>query len=434
MIRVVGTSIACSLLLAASAWAQVTFYVNSTDDIVDANVVSDSKCEIAPPAAPGTCTLRAAVMQANRIPGAGATIVLPAGNFGLTIPATIGGGEENGDLDIFTPAGYSPGPITITGQGAGVTIIDGLGITRVLNIAQNRVVFISGVSIVNGFTQFANGGGISNSGNLTLSDSAVFNCTAAYGGGIYSNGNGLHVIRASIIGNTASSGGGGLVAGYGAVAIEQSLIAEDTALNGGGIYVIVPDSFSVSNTTISHNGAIVDGGGIYNQYGAMRISNSTIAYNQAGLDGNQSGVNGPGIYSTGDAQLRNSVVAANTYPGPYGLTLYSDCQGSLTTYGRNRFYTLSGCSVTQGNVDSATSQVPFAALGALKDNGGPTRTIALMPVVGANLIDYASTCLDPYSQQSLTVDQRGRPRVAGTSCDVGAFEYDPGDIFISGFQ
>src|SRR5258706_5704183 len=111
-VRVLGFSIAYSLLFASSAWAQVTFTVNSTDDDVDADVM-DGKCEIPPPAPPGTCTLRAAVMQANRMPNAGAIIQLPAGTYKLSIPASIADGEENGDLNLNVPAGYSPGPTTI---------------------------------------------------------------------------------------------------------------------------------------------------------------------------------------------------------------------------------------------------------------------------------------------------------------------------------
>ncbi len=64
--RVIGFSIAGSLLLTTCAPAQVTFNVNSFDDGVDADV-TDGKCEIPVPAPPNTCTLRAAVMQANRM-------------------------------------------------------------------------------------------------------------------------------------------------------------------------------------------------------------------------------------------------------------------------------------------------------------------------------------------------------------------------------
>ena len=31
-------------------------------------------------------------------------------------------------------------------------------------------------------------------------------------------------------------------------------------------------------------------------------------------------------------------------------------------------------------------------------------------------------------------DQRGRPRIIGAACDIGAYEYDAGDIFTGGFE
>jgi hypothetical protein len=53
-------------------------------------------------------------------------------------------------------------------------------------------------------------------------------------------------------------------------------------------------------------------------------------------------------------------------------------------------------------------------LGPLADNGGPTRTHALLP--GSPAIDAA----DP--GQCPVADQRGIARPQGPSCDVGAFE------------
>jgi len=124
--RVIGFSIAGSLLLATSAPAQVTFNVNTTDDGVDINL-GDGVCSTVPPTVPPTppiCTLRAAVMQANRMDNAGAIIMLPAGTYKLSIPVTGTDDEGNGDLNMTVPAGYSPGPTTISGAGAANTIID----------------------------------------------------------------------------------------------------------------------------------------------------------------------------------------------------------------------------------------------------------------------------------------------------------------------
>jgi hypothetical protein len=72
-------------------------------------------------------------------------------------------------------------------------------------------------------------------------------------------------------------------------------------------------------------------------------------------------------------------------------------------------------------------------LGFLRDNGGPTKTIALVPPSG--MIDGAAPCVGQNGGSDiLTTDQRGRPRIVGAHCDIGAFEYDAGDIFASGFQ
>src|SRR5258707_15333602 len=62
-----------------------------------------------------TCTLRAAVMNANRLPG-GATIHLPAGNYFVTIPVVTPDDDATGNLNITTT-------VTLVGAGAASTII-----------------------------------------------------------------------------------------------------------------------------------------------------------------------------------------------------------------------------------------------------------------------------------------------------------------------
>ena len=126
-IRIVGFSVAASLLLATGAWTQVTFTVNTTDDGVDVNP-GDGICSTVPPPAPHICTLRAAIMEANRAPAPGsAAMILHASAlpYTLQIFPTIADGEADGDLNLIVPAGYNtPGPTTITGDGAANTTID----------------------------------------------------------------------------------------------------------------------------------------------------------------------------------------------------------------------------------------------------------------------------------------------------------------------
>src|SRR5438105_15181467 len=93
-------------LLARPAVA-ATFTVNDTDDGIDA-VPGDGVCLI-----PNrhTCTLRAAIMEANALPGADA-IILPAGRFMLRFPGVSEDDGLKGDLDITDD-------VSITGAGQG---------------------------------------------------------------------------------------------------------------------------------------------------------------------------------------------------------------------------------------------------------------------------------------------------------------------------
>src|SRR5262245_44840178 len=88
--------VAASLLLgvSASASALTTFSVNDTTDRVDDNL-ADGICHTAQ----GTCSLRAAIMQANHTADA-SWIVLPSGNYGPGIGATGDDGEDSGDFNL----------------------------------------------------------------------------------------------------------------------------------------------------------------------------------------------------------------------------------------------------------------------------------------------------------------------------------------------
>lgn len=484
-------SAAGSLCLPTGAWAQVTFTVNSTDDGVDADV-ADGKCEIAPPAPPGTCTLRAAVMQSNRTPNAGARIQLPAGTYSLTIPASIADGEENGDLNLLVPSGYAPGPTTIIGAGAGTTIIDANGIDRVLHIDAGRNATVTGVSFVNGLlaSGMAFGGGVYNQGSLTLSDCVLSHNIVSYGngGGIFNQGF-LGATRITLNDNTAQSYGGGIY-NLGHLELSQSALGVNKAIGGAGIYnasnyypysrvdstqiagniasnfgggianVYGTTSLNMTHSTVSGNTAGVDGGGVHNE-GVLYASNSTISgnytnkdgggfynsasgnsnvysstivFNQADLDGDSVGqAGGVFVVAGGIFNVRNTVVAENFHLG--GI-FGSDCYGAVGAYGNNRFSDSSNCAITQaGGYGTYTVQDFYTELGPLQDNGGPTWTHALVPP--SAMIDGGLGCNDQNGDH-LPADQRGRPRPAAPSgqfvstCDIGAFEYN--ELFLSGFE
>ena len=153
------------------------------------------------------------------------------------------------------------------------------------------------------------------------------------------------------------------------------------------------------------------GGGIYLKflYGTnLAIRNSTIT-------GNQTSGQGGGIYSWGSSAydgftLSSSIVSGNTagtaadiaisgyysYYGPGVTEITAD--NNLVGVANQGSFTLSG----SGNL-TGTSTNPLAAkLGPLADNGGPTKTHALL--AGSPATNKGSNV------DGLTTDQRGKGR------------------------
>ena len=173
---------ALTLILAPETAHGANFTVNSMVDEADANP-GDGACDSL--RTPGTCTLRAAIQEANALAGDD-TITVPTGTFTLTISGAPENTAVSGDLDI---AGSDK--LTIIGAGAANTIINGGGIDRVFQVLGFATLEISGVIITNGNPgAFEEGGGIFNGGTLTMSDSQVINNTADPGGGIYNRASG----------------------------------------------------------------------------------------------------------------------------------------------------------------------------------------------------------------------------------------------------
>ena len=334
-------AVAMLAMLAAPGALAVTFNLNSFLDQPD-DLTIPGTCHTAA----GTCTLRAAVMQANRTSGAGATINLPAGTYLLTIPAAGSNGETNGDLNLTAPAAGNP-VITITGVGAATTIIDGNQLDGVFSVDTGRTVFISGVTIRNGY-RISVGGGIYNAGSLTVNNAAIsgnhsgsygggiynigfltvtnteigpMNVSDRYGGGIFSTGSNLDVTNSTLSQNKATGGGGGLV-GLTTTTLTDSTIAGNTATFGGGIYAA--GTMTVTNGTVKQNTASSDGGGIFN-LGDTLVSKSTLSQNYTG-------VNGGGIYNDSNLVVINSTIALNNADNDGGGIYNTAATGTANVY------------------------------------------------------------------------------------------------------
>src|SRR2546427_11429775 len=185
--------------------AAATFTVNDTADAVDA-VPGDGTCATAG----STCTLRAAIQEANAHTGPD-TIMLPAGAYLLTIAGQAEDAAATGDLDITDD-------LTIAGTSTDSTILDGNGIDRIFDVFNTASrVEISGLTIRNGnpgpgaggLSTAGYGGGIYNSSVLALSNVIVTTNTAAVNGGGIENHGDITLINSGVSGQSAAPLGRG---------------------------------------------------------------------------------------------------------------------------------------------------------------------------------------------------------------------------------
>ena len=148
------------------------------------------------------CSFRGAIAVAN----SGDTIDIPAGTYTLSLGTELTIGKS----------------LTLAGAGSGATIIQAAvssadATFRVFNITNGNVVAISDVTIrhgkANGSAPANSGGGIYNSGTLTLTNSTVSGNSATSGGGAIFNNNAgtLTLTNSTLSGNTAGGHGGGIL-------------------------------------------------------------------------------------------------------------------------------------------------------------------------------------------------------------------------------
>jgi hypothetical protein len=260
------------------------------------------------------------------------------------------------------------------------------------------------------------GGGIANSGsgaNMTLT-----NCTvngnlagipdpfpAGAGGGITNSGT-LTIIVSTIKNNQGTVQGGGIT-NSGTLTITSSTVSDNGVSgqhdgvgwgDGGGIMNF--GTLTFINSTLSNNFATDAGGGIY---GSGAITNSTISDNRANHEGG-------GIFATGGIEIGNTILKAGTF----GANIVSN-PGTVTSRGYNLSSDDGGGFLTATGDQINTDPV----LGPLQDNGGPTFTH--LPLNGSPALDAG----DPGFTPPPFEDQRGHSRVFNGRIDIGSLEVQP---------
>ena len=264
------------------------------------------------------------------------------------------------------------------------------------------------------------GGGImgEDNGMSLTSSQVVSNSAGNRGGGIMASGSTIVLTASDLISNLADNNGGGIfINDRGVVTLTAATISQNRALNnGGGVRLLSGGTtLTVVDSTIYENEAANNGGGIQQNNGTLHLINSTLSGNN-GSDGGGINIGGGTAYLTHTSIVSNTGVGLSHGGGTVSLfgslvanSSGNDCTGTLTDDGFN--------------LSSDTSCSDFIATGSLTntdplvlplgDNGGDTWTHAL---------PSDSPALNVVVTGTLTTDQRGEGRPAGSYGDVGSFE------------
>ncbi len=372
---------------------QASFTVNNAGDAVDANP-GNGVCATAG----AVCTLRAAIMEANKLAGSDSITI----NSGLNITLSTGSPdndfntpfntEAGGDLDITcvvanpafdtctAPLASNVNNLTITGAAGGNTIAGGtFAASAPITNTTDRVFDIGFDGIFGGGFGGATAIQVTMS-NLTIQNGNVrencdvVNCGAgnnwgnfARGGAIRLDGNGpgtagaLNLTSVTINNNQADHNTGGVFNQF--ASISYSSVTSTTNIGkagpGGALQFAAssPATLSVSASVFTANEARtgnifgtattdVDGGAIY---GTPNTNTATIS--NTNFTNNISQDDGGGIaFVNGAVTVSNGTMSGNTSRDDGGAVW-----GDIGTVGASRFMTLSGITLTGNNANSDTS-------------------------------------------------------------------------------
>ncbi|MBO7725389.1 MAG: hypothetical protein J6S40_02880 [Thermoguttaceae bacterium] len=145
--------------------------------------------------------------------------------------------------------------ITIDASSIGEITINADGKSRVFYIGggnETNPVVLIGLTVSGGYVSGSNnGGGIYNSGVLTLTNCTVAGNTAAYGGGGICNLGTLTLTNCTVSGNTVNSFGGGIYNYSGKTYLYNTIIVQNTASSSGNDVYCSSGSFYAYNTLSS---------------------------------------------------------------------------------------------------------------------------------------------------------------------------------------
>lgn len=256
----------------------------------------------------GGCTLAAAITNANGNDQSGSTLcaagggtdtiqfAIADGTYGLveplpaiTSPITIQG---NGNTTIKRTGGPAFRVLTVaaprgnltlrnaTISGGSVDQSDEIGVGAGIYIAEGQTAHIAYSTISDNWAPWARGGGIANSGTLTVTHSTIAGNSGHAGGGVLNLAGTLLITHSHVIDNWADSdaGGSGINNYSGEVTVNHCTVSGNSAGDGGGIKNY--DQMSITGSTISGN----DFSGITVYGSTLSLAGSTVSGNSVGIE------------------------------------------------------------------------------------------------------------------------------------------------------
>ncbi len=374
-----------------------------------------------------------------------------------TLPSITTAIVIDGENTITLSGGNAWRIFYITGSGS--LTLRNLRVTRGYASGDGGAIYNEGTLAIensiftNNVSTTASGGAIVTYGPTTITNSEFAFNKAVNGGAIYPRwGAGVVTISNSRLHHnetTSTTGlGGALLLWDGPkVTIQGSSIYSNTGGYGGAFYVLANSVLTVTTSTVADNATAYDGSALVN-LGTTFITSSLLRSN-----GNSAGSGGCGLTNSGTLTLRNSTVTESTgsafcttgtvriihstITNNSSLVLtagcpISSCAGTyevrnsiLADNGRNcRLFSPAtvisqGFNISDDNTCTLSAGGDFPQntnplLAPLANNGGPTRTQALL--ADSPALDGAQ-CM-----AGVLTDQRGVARPQGSACDVGALE------------
>lgn len=330
----------------------------------------------------------------------GQTITLTEGELFIDKPLTID--ASNLPCGITIDAGQNSRVLrTAASTSNGLTLV-GLTLTNGRSPEGATAEFPSG-----------DGGGIHNTGNLTLRNCTLSDSETRPGkvGDDDSSGGGGH-----------AGNGGGIYHSGGTLTLEGCTLANNAAGRGGNGFAIFDDVFG-------GNGG--HGGGIYHASGVVQMTNSTLSGNRSGDGGMGDGGgpgfagNGGGIYSDGTLSIVHGTLTLNT-AARFG--------GGIA--GAGNHITIENTVIAGNTAASFEPNFPDAAFATLNGTNFLTGDPMLEPLAnngGRTPTHYpeATSPLLNAATGSTGNDQRDCPRPTGSPIDIGAVEISTfGPIYV----